>query len=248
MNQNLYPYHRALVRFVGVIALFICLLSASARAGTLFTSAFDGNTGAAVLPGNTDNTTGSATVGIMDWVTDSSVTSISGLTAISTGSGGFAQLQGGTATYANGDSIYISRNLNLDTSPQRGFSLSFTIDSPSDLETLTILSGHSTNTGNQDQAYLSDLFFSLTGGSLGAPVTGSSTEDYAVGPAYHTVAFDLTGTTINAGSYNLDVYQSNLVGGGAYAIYDGITLTAVPEPSAALLGGLAMLALFLRRR
>ena len=105
MNQSIRPPHRTLLPFVGVIALFLSLLSVSARADTLFTSAFDGNTGAAVLAGNTDNTTGSATVGITDWVTDSSVTSISGLTAISTTAGGFAQLQGGTANYANSDNI-----------------------------------------------------------------------------------------------------------------------------------------------
>ncbi|MCK4564304.1 MAG: hypothetical protein KAU94_06500, partial [Verrucomicrobia bacterium] len=202
----------------------------------LFSSSFDGNTGAYVFAGSTDNELGFATLGITDWTTDASVTAISDLTAISTTSGGFAQTQGGTATYANGDAVYISRNLNLDTSPQRGFSLTFTTGTQQKLAILKILSGISNNTGLTDHYYTTDLTYSLSGGTLGAPVTGTTTEDYSIGPAYHTVDFDLTGTTIGAGTYTLEVYQSNMDGLGCYAIYDGILLAAYPRNAATISG------------
>jgi len=240
------------------ILLLASSLVGTAPAATLFSSDFDGNTGATVLAGNTDNTIGSSTVTITDWTLDPSVTAISDLTAITTNDGGtssagggFAQLQNGAATYANGDNLFLNPNHNTDASRAdnyRGFSLSFTLDAPWDLATLTVLSAHTTNTGNQDQAFTSDLVFNLSGGTLGAPVGGSSPEDYAVGPDYHTVGFDLTGTTLGAGSYTLEVYQANMPGGGAYASFDGISLESIPEPSTVLLSGLAGLALLARRR
>ncbi|WP_193213402.1 PEP-CTERM sorting domain-containing protein [Luteolibacter marinus] len=220
---------------------------------SLFNSAFDANVGATELAGNTDNTSGSATVTITDWYLDSAVTGISALTAISTDNGitagGFAQLQGGTAAYANEDNLYLSRNsFNQGTAPrQRGFSLTFTLDSAQDLLSLTVLSGHTNNTGIQDQAYSSDLVFSLAGGTLGSAVTASITESYDSGPAYHPVVFDLNGTSLGAGTYTLEVYQTNATG-GSYAIYDGINLVAVPEPSIALLGGLGLLGLLRHKR
>jgi hypothetical protein len=238
-------------------AVVLSALAIPATAATLFTSNFDANTGATVLAGNTDNVSGSSSVTITDWSTDASVTSISGLTAISTDdggtttAGGFAQLQGGSATYANPDVVYLSRNHNVDATRgdnYRGFSLSFTLSDSWGLSTLTVLSGHTNNAGNQDQAFTSDLVFNLTGGTLGSPLTGSSNEDYGSGSAYRSVAFDLTGTTLGAGSYTLDVYQTNMPSGGAYATYDGITLEAIPEPTAALLGSLGLLGLLRRRR
>lgn len=216
-----------------ITAAALLTMVAFAQGGVVFTSNFDGNTGAHVFAGNTDNTTGSASVGIMDWTTDSIVTSISGLSAISTTSGGFAQLQGGTATYAGPNNIYISRNHNLDGgSSQRGFSFTFTINDSLDLGILTVLAGHTTNTGTQDQSYSTTLVYSLSGGTLGSPLTGSSVEDYGISPAYHSVALDLSGTTIGAGTYTMVIYQTALSGGGAYAIYDGITLEdgAPPPP------------------
>ncbi|NWK55071.1 PEP-CTERM sorting domain-containing protein [Verrucomicrobiaceae bacterium N1E253] len=221
---------------------------ANAAVTTLFSSDFDGNTGAHVFAGNTDNTSGSANVTITDWTQDSSVTSISGLTAIATGGGGFAQLGGGTATYAGPNNIYLSRNHNQGTA-DHGYSLTFTIDTSWAATNLNVLSGHTTNTGTQDQSYTSDLNFSISGGTLGAAVTGISTEDYSVAPAYHSVNFDLTGTTLGAGTYTLQVFQNNNAS-GSYAIYNGVTLeaTAVPEPTSAALFGLGGISLILRRR
>ncbi|HSH16023.1 MAG TPA: hypothetical protein VLD18_08320, partial [Verrucomicrobiae bacterium] len=172
-------------------------LLTQAGADTLFTSNFTANTGAAVLAGNSVNTSGNPTVTLTDWVTDASVTAISGLTAISTGdsgtSGGFAQLQNGAATYANTNNIFLARNHNTDTdrtTSKRGYSITFTLDSSWDPTILTVLSGHTTNTGNTDQVYPSTLVVSISGGSLASPVTLSSPEDYTNAPAYHTVPFD----------------------------------------------------------
>lgn len=215
------------------LLLLLLVLSLGAHAQTtIFTSDFDGNTGAVVLPGNTDNTSGSASLGVT-WTQHASVTGISGLTAISTGdsgtSGGFARLQNGTATYANDSNVYISRNHNLDTNratSKRGYSFTFTIDDSWDLTTLTVLSGHTNNTGLQDQDLVSKLNLSISGGTLGSPITANSTEDYIGStPAYHTVNFNLGGDTLGAGTYTVEVWQSDMTGGGAYAMYDGITLT-----------------------
>lgn len=232
-----------------IILSSLLVTAGLANAATLFTSGFEANTGAHIFAGNTDNVTGSAAVAITDWTKDVSVTTISGLTAIATGGGGFAQTQGGTGAYAGPNNIYMSRNHNQGVA-DHGYSLTFTIDATWDATNLNVLSGHSNNTGTQDQAFTSDLNFSLSGGTLGAAVTGLSTENYGTAPAYHSVDFDLTGTTLGAGEYTLQVYQNNN-GSGSYAIYDGVTLTAtaaVPEPSAAALLGLGGLALILRRR
>lgn len=235
-------------------AAILSALAIPATAATLFTSNFDANTGATVLAGNTDNVSGSSSVTITDWSTDASVTGISGLTAISTDNGttvgGFAQLQNGAANYANANNIYLSRNHNQGTAPKnRGFSLTFTLGTPSILSTLTVLSAHTNNSGNQDQAFDSDLVFNLSGGTLGSAVTGSSSQTYLTDAIpYHTVDFDLTNTTLGAGTYSLEVYQTNFVGGGGYAAYNGITLTSIPEPTVALLGSLGLLGLLRRRR
>lgn len=61
--------------------------------------------------------------------------------------------------------------------------------------------------------------------------------------------------TINAGAFNGTSGFSNALGGGAFSVGLGdgntdlvLNFTAIPEPSAALLGGLGMLALLRRRR
>ncbi|WP_193213400.1 sulfatase-like hydrolase/transferase [Luteolibacter marinus] len=197
---------------------------------TLFSSDFDGNTGAHVFTKDTDNTSGSSTLGVT-WNSHASVTGLTGLTAISTGDsgtlGGFARTQGGTGAFADGNNVFLSRNLNQDTNrttSRRGFSLGFTLGDTWDLGTLTVLSGHTNNSATQDQSYSSDLVFTLSGGSLASPVSSSVRENYGTGSTYHTVPFDLAGTTLGPGSYTLSVYQTNMTEGGAYAIFDGITL------------------------
>ncbi len=214
------------------LLLLLVSLSAGLHAQTtMFTSNFDGNTGAVVLPGNTDNSSGSSSLGVT-WTQHASVTAISGLSAVSSGDsgtlGGFAQLQNGTAAYANANSVYLSRNHSLDSNratSKRGFSFSFTVGSSWNLNTLTVLSGHTNNAGTFDQDFSSKLNISISGGSLVSPVVVSSAENYTSAPAYHTVNFSLAGNTLGAGTYSAQIYQSDMTGTGAYAMYDGITLT-----------------------
>ena len=213
-----------------LLLLSLCLSLGAHAQTTMFTSNFDANTGALVRPGDADNIAGSSTLGV-SWSKHTSVTAISGLTAISTGNsgtlGGFAQLQNGTAIYANANNVYIGRNHNLDTdraSSKRGFSFTFTINYPWDLSMLSVLSGHTNISGTFDQAFSSKLNVSISGGTLGSPILANKTEDYGTGSAYHTVNFPLTGNTLGAGTYTLQIYQSDMAGTGAYAMYDGVTL------------------------
>jgi len=198
-----------------------------------------------VLAGGADNTTGSTSVSV-PWSSQVAVTSLSGLAAISTGGSGagsgFVELYNGTAPYANANNIFIGRNHNLDTdrsTSKRGYSLNFTVDQGFNLGKLTVQSGHATANG-VDQIYSSTLVCKLSGGTLPAPVTSSSIEDYA-GSIYNTVVFDLAGTVIGAGTYTLEVYQTQMTEGGAYAIYNGVlleALNALPVPGAKLIGAL----------
>lgn len=231
----------------------------SAQAATLFTSGSDANTRAFVFSGGTDDTSGSSSLNITDWTTDSAITSISGLTAISTTDGGattqggFAVTQGGSGSFANNDVVYLSRNHNLAdprTDAQLGYSFTFTLDSPFDLTSLAVESTHTTNTGTQDQAFASDLIINISGGTLSSPISRTINENYDGENGYQTINFDLTGNQLSAGDYTMEVYQSDMPGGGAYASYDGITPTAdaVPEPSSTALLGLGGLTLILRRR
>ncbi|QDU56996.1 hypothetical protein [Aeoliella mucimassa] len=231
IRKNAMSLPNPLTMIAAVAAVVATTLSAVAQDEVVFSSAFDANTGAFIFSGNTDNTNGSSTLNINDWSTAASVSSISGLTAISTGDsgtlGGFAQTQNGAGAYANPDVVYLSRNHNVDsdrTTSKRGYSFDFSLSSGWDLTTLTVASGHTNNTGQQDQSFTSDLIFELSGGSLASPVTGTAAEDYGVAPAYHSVEFDVSAVSLGAGNYTVSVYQTNMPGGGAYATYDGITL------------------------
>jgi len=196
---------------------------------TLLTSSFYGNSGATVLSGNADNTNGAATLAINDWTNNPAVTSISGLTAISTTNGGFAVLQNGAATYANANCVFINANLNTNIPCQRGYSFTFTVNSPFNLTTLTVAARHTSITGNLAQQYTSDLHYSISGGTLSAPLSGYATETYPLAPQtnYTVVPFNLTNAPIGAGTYTVQVFMSNLVGVGAYATYQGLTLAGI---------------------
>ena len=221
-------------------------------AATLFSSDFNGTTG---VPnsGFAINSSGSATAGVTWGVQNASVTSISSTLSALSPDGGFF-IRGSISTVNN---IWVNSNLNRLQAGgtgngdlrERGYSLTFALNTPWDLKNLRVIAGHTASDGN-DQAFLSDLSISLSGGTLGAEVTQTKSQiDYTnTGPAFLTQDFDLTGTTLGAGTYTLDVYMNNLTGGGAFATFDGITLEAVPEPSTALLGALGMLVLLRRRR
>lgn len=199
----------------------------TAPAATIFSSGFDGNT----APVSTADGVSGALLLSVPWTKAATVTGITALTAVCTGdsgtSGGFIRLPG-SSYLASSNNIFINRNLNADTDPatsRRGFSLTFSVNSPIDLGSLVVLAGHATSSG-LDQVFQSTLVYQLSGGSLQLPVTGNSVEDYSLNPPFHTVSFDLTGTTILPGAYTLEIYETSLVGGGAFAIYDGIALYA----------------------
>ena len=232
------------MKYTITIASLIATAGFANAATTLFTSNFDANTGVPTT-GYVQNVSGSTTAGVTWTTQDATVTAISGLTSISPG-GGFIN-QG--AAYNNADNIYVNHNLNIaDRANPRGYSLTFTTDTSWDLGNLSVIAGHTNNSGSQNQSFASDLTYSLSGGSLGAPVTLTKLQVDYNGVDYIDSVFDLSGTTIDAGVYTLSVTENNMGGGGAYAIYNGVTLTAVPEPSSTALLGLGGLALILRRR
>lgn len=225
----------------------ILSVSATALAGaqtTLFSSDFTANTGASVLAGNADNTSGSETLLVTDWSKQPIVSTISNLTKINTNGGvdadgGFAQLQNGAAALANANTVFINENQNAGAAPRkRGFSFSFTLTDSYYPRTLSVLSGHASGAGT-DQSSSSDLVYQLSGGSLSEPITASSTQNYGSAPAYHTVDFDLIGTTLSAGTYTLEVYQTNSTG-GSYASFDSIALegyAGTPPPTISSFSG-----------
>ena len=218
-----------------------------ANAATLVSSTFDGNTGATVLAGNADNTSGSSTLNVA-WTGDEAG-SASALTAIAP-AGGFTIVNNGSNAYSNNNVAYINHNLNIaDRANERGYSFTFTTTVAYDLTGLTLLSGHTNDSAASDQAFTSDLSVSISGGIF----TDTTNVDYNSGATIKTQNYDLTGTSLSAGTeYTITVTSANMLGGGAYAVYDGITLegnvSAVPEPSASALLGLGGLALILRRR
>jgi len=235
------------------------LCAGSASGDVLLTSGFDNNTGATVLAGNTDNTSGSSSVTITDWATDASVTAISGLTAISSNDGGatqtgagFVQLQNGTATYANDDVVFLNPNHNDDATREnnrRGFSFVFTIDADQVFENLTVMSGHTNNQGTQAQVFTSDLNFTIVGGAVN--IGGETNVDYGATGTTTYAEIELadgTGTALAAGTYTVSVWQDTMPGGGAYATYDGVTLNVVPEPGSMALLALGGLMVARRRR
>jgi len=217
-----------------------------ANAATIISSTFDGNTGAAALAGSADNTSGAGNTLNVTWTGDESASG-SALQSISPG-GGFA-IVNGSPTYSNNNVAYINHNLNIaDRANARGYSFTFTSTVDYNLTNLAIRAGHTNNSAASNQAFDSDLTITISGGVF----TNTSTIDYDTPTAdIRDLSYDLTGTSLSAGvTYTVTATSANMPGGGAYMVYDGITLegTVVPEPSSTALLGLGGLALILRRR
>lgn len=192
------------------------------------------------------NFTGSGASGAVTWNTqDPAITTVdSTLNAVG---GPFAIL--GNESTAN--DLTINDNLNDDTA--KGFEFQFTLASAFQLDQLLIDTGHLNSVGG-DQAFDSDLVLTISGGSLGSPIVKSLNVEYGVpgSAARLPQLIDLTGESLDAGVYNLQLHMidSDNGVGGAFATYDNFSLegSAVPEPSSAALLGLGSLALLLRRR
>ncbi|GAA5494466.1 hypothetical protein Rhal01_00627 [Rubritalea halochordaticola] len=222
------------------------LLGGMVHGATLFTSNFDGNDSATT--GYLKNSSGSSSVTVSWTNVNTAVSNISNISVVSP-AGGFIN-QG--SAYSDGNNLYVNHNLNIDDrADARGYSFTFTLDSAFSLTNLQVISGHTNDTGSQNQAFASDLTFTLSGGSLGSDLTETKLQLDYTGIDYITSDFDLGNTVIDAGTYTITVFENNMGGGGAYAIYDGITLegtAAIPEPSSTALVGLAGLGFILRRR
>ncbi len=227
---------------------FLSFLAAasSANAATIISSNFDGNTGAAALAGVANNTSGAGNTLTVTW---SGLEGGSGsvLQSISP-AGGFAIVSNGANAYSNNNVAYINYNLNLaDKAAPRGYSFTFTPTVAYNLTQLTVGAGHTNNSATDNQSFLSDLTVSISGGVF----SNTKNVDYSVAadPTILTQNYDLTGKSLSANTtYTITVTSANLNGTGAYMVYDGITLTGVPEPSSAALLGLGGLALLRRRR
>ncbi|MGB0993251.1 MAG: PEP-CTERM sorting domain-containing protein [Akkermansiaceae bacterium] len=221
-------------------------LSGITHAATIISSNFDSNTGATALVGGADNTSGAGNTLSVTWTGDENATG-SALQSISPG-GGFA-IVNGSPLYSNNNVAFINHNMNIaDRAGARGYSFTFTPASAYDLTSLSLRSGHTSAAANQNQAFDSDLTVSISGGVF----SNTQTIDYDTPtPAIRDLNYDLTGTSLSAGvEYTVTITSANMSGGGAYMVYDGITLegTAVPEPSSSALIGLGGLALLMRRR
>lgn len=115
-----------------------------------------------------------------------------------------------------------------------------------ELTSLEVISAHLDGLG-RDQNYTSDLNYSLerlspTAAALASASTNLNYESPIGGvpqPTWITTTF--TGTlpsiTLTSGSYRLSIGMNNMPSGGAFASFDGITLSgnAIPEPSVAML-------------
>jgi len=221
--------------------IIIASLIASAgmvNAATLFTSNFDGN----------DATTNSSTATGISWTTDAGVTMLDAdLTAV----GDTFAVLGNVSTTNN---ITMATNLNSSRATARGYSFDVSMTEAFDLSDLTISSKHLNNTG-APQSFVSDLNYSIVGinttvANISGSVDGINTYSNAGGSPYISSVIDLSAESLVAGDYRVTVTINDMVGGGAFASYDGVTLegTVVPEPSSTALLGLGGLALILRRR
>ncbi|WP_018969243.1 sulfatase-like hydrolase/transferase [Rubritalea marina] len=198
------------------VTSFLVLGGQGALATDLLSSNFDGHDVAVNVPTYEKDVSGqgSATV---TWVKDASISGMTPLAAITSG-GGFVN-QG--TSLSSGDNLKL--NYNLSNGANQGFSFNFTSSASWDLSSLVIEAAHLNGTGG-GQVYASDLNYSISGGTLVSPVTGSSEVTYS--NDYQSVSFDLSGATIGAGTYTVQIFMNNLSTGGAYAAFDGVTLSA----------------------
>jgi hypothetical protein len=224
MTGFLYPVWRTvnMIRFFGFFLFFLFLLSsAQARPVIVLSSDFAGNT----VTGTPTGTGGNIT-----WSTRPEVSMLAAGNLVSLSGYNFRR----RGNLSDENNISVDRNLNTmgETENLRGFQVDFTVSAGFALERLTVQSGHVNNEGNK-QVNGSTLHYRIlrtTDSSLVA--TGSTFVDY--GPSgsevFREIVFPLSGDLETGTDYRLEVGMNNLVGGGGFAIYDGITLEGWPPP------------------
>jgi hypothetical protein len=136
---------------------------------------------------------------------------------------------GGNST---GGTITVNNNLNTanQTATQRGFSVDFSVSGNFTLGRLTVRAGH-VNSSGAKQVYVSTLNYRIVKiADSSVAASGNRSFDYAGTDVFFDRVFTLSGELEAGAAYRLEVGMNNLVSGGAYAIYDGVTLEVYPEP------------------
>lgn len=196
---------------------------ASAASGVqpvpLFSSGFDANS---ISGTNATN---------MAWVTATNVAMLNSGNLTSLNGYNFARL----GNFSTSNNITISNNLNTSnqTTNWRGFGVSFSPSAGFALGKLSVAAGH-VNSSGSNQSYVSTLNYRIVNlADQSVVASGSRTNNYGANTndVFYNLDFTLGGQELAAGaSYRLEVGMNNLASGGAFAIYDGLTLEAYPEP------------------
>lgn len=212
-----------------------CALGTCAQAAGVLSSGFD------------SNTVSGTTASDIEWTTELGVTLNGGGDLTSLNGADFGVL----GNISTADNLAVNLNMNSgDRTIQRGFSVGFNLSNPIQLSNLNVLTGQ-VNASGGNQNFSSDVRFQIDAVAGGLTVVSGEIlqADFLPGEAILPFDFALS-ETLPAGDYILSVGQNNLTGGGAFAIFDGLTLEgdAVPEPGSALLAGLGLMTLLGCRR
>jgi Glycosyl hydrolase catalytic core/Ricin-type beta-trefoil lectin domain-like/F5/8 type C domain len=203
--------------FILCVSLLTLADAAATQPVNLFTSGFE-----------TTSVSGTAASSV-EWATAANVTMLNSGNLTSLNGYNFAVL-GGQSTANN---VAVNSNLNTSgqTTTQRGFSVNFSVNAGFYLSKLTVKAGHVSNVGVK-QAYVSTLNYRIVRVSDSVAIaSGSQSFDYAGTATFFDRVFTLSGDLATGVSYRLEVGMNNITSGGAFAIYDGVTLEAYPEPS-----------------
>ena len=217
-----------------LMMLVLCLCVVGMAQAALLETDFDG-----AIPGAGSELTN------VTWIADAAITASSTVTSV----GGY-ELSNIAPTGATPsewtDNVGVNHNLNTDRPAARGIVASFSVTGALDLGELVIGHTQTSNVGSL-QAFVSDMTVTLTNVTDSLDLfTDTTNYDYSV-TGWKSSAYDLSGYSLEAGKdYTITVTMQDMVGGGAYAAWNQISLSEVPEPATMVLLGLG--SLLLRRK